>query len=65
MTPNITAQVFPQRIAYGRVINGYHAAAGGTSSAFSDETLPPTYHGGHMCDDIFEDYTPGLLEPIE
>ena len=65
---NITDYVFPNRIAYGRVINGYHPGAGGTrydSSGFSDGTLPPTYRGGHMCDDIFFDYIPGLLEPIE
>jgi hypothetical protein len=64
---NITGRLFPQRLDYGRVIQWFHPAFGGTrwSSAFSDGTLPPTYYGGHMCDDAFEDFRPGLLEPIE
>jgi hypothetical protein len=66
---NITARLFPHRIDYGRVIQWWNPGwgSGGLkySSAFSDGTLPPTYHGGHMCDDAFEDYTPGLLEPVQ
>jgi hypothetical protein len=63
---NINAKLFPRRIDYGRVRNPWRPAPGGVqySSGFSDGTLPPTYQGGHMCDDYFEDYTPGLLEPI-
>jgi hypothetical protein len=64
---NITAQLYPQRIAYARVRDGYRPAAGAVqyTSAVSDGTLPPTYHGGHLCDDRFNRYTPGLLEPLQ
>ena len=66
---NITARLFPHRIDYGRVIQWWRPGwtPGGAmtySSATSDGSLPPTYHGGDMCDDAFEDYTPGLLEPM-
>jgi hypothetical protein len=67
ITKNITAQLFPQGIAYGRLRDGYRPAHGVMvyTNAFSDGTVPPTYHGGHLCDDRFDRYTPGLLEPVQ
>jgi hypothetical protein len=65
---NITARLFPHRIDYGRLIQwwrpGWSPGAMTYSSAASDGSLPPIYHGGDMCDDAFEDYSPGLLEPV-
>ncbi len=64
---NVTARLFPRRIDYGRVRSWWRPAPGAVeySSASSDGSLPPIYHGGDMCDDAFEDYTPGLLEPVQ
>jgi hypothetical protein len=67
ITKNITAQLYPQRIAYGRLRDGYRPASGIMvyTNAVSDGTLPPTYQGGHLCDDRFDRYAPGLLEPVQ
>jgi hypothetical protein len=67
ITRNITAQLYPSSIAYGRLRDGYRPAPGVWvyTNALSDGTLPPTYHGGHLCDDRFDRYTPGLLEPVQ
>ena len=65
LATNITARLFPHRIEYGRVRSWWRPAPGGIeySPAFSDGTLPPTYLGGQLCDDRFNSYTPGILEP--